>query len=399
MNFTFSTAEQDFRQEVRRFLRDELPPDVARIQRQGFDVHRADTREWHRRLHSKGWAAHEWPTKYGGTGWNPVQRFLYEDEYAASDAPYLSTAALHLVGPIICEFGSNDLKARYLEKIKSGEIFFAQGFSEPTAGSDLANLRTRAVLDGDEYVINGSKIWTGHAHEADMIFALCRTDPNVKPQAGLSMIVFDLKSPGVRIRPIVTLEYAHHLNEVFFENVRVPKENLIGEENKAWSYAKFLLNNERTFNAHFGRLKRYVRKIREVGDAEAQRGIDPRTPAFRRKVAALEIEVHAQEWSVLRVLCAQGTSPAVLGAAASALKVRGSELLLRATELEMELAGVHAFPIYADPRLSQVPPIQPTRAADYMPGIFNENVYWRASRIFSGTNEIQRGIIWNTLKA
>lgn len=401
MDFNFSPADDAFRQEVREFLRASVPEAAARAQRQGFVVERETVHEFHRILYEKGWAAPEWPVAYGGTDWTPVQRFIFEDEYAAADAPYVSTAGLHLVGPVIAHYGSETMKERYLEPIKRGDIFFAQGFSEPQAGSDLAQLKTRAVRDGDHYVINGSKIWSSHGHESDMMFCLCRTDPEVKPQAGLSMILFDMNDPGVRIRPIISLDYDHHLNEVFIEDVRVPAENLIGEENKAWSYAKFLLDNERTFNAQFGRLKRMVGKIREMVRADSQRfGVDTMTPEFERKLARLEMDVRAQEWSVLRVLCAaSGETNAVLGASASALKIRGSELMTRATELEVELAGMHAFPRYEHPHGEAPPADLPSDAPGHAVGLVAEHLYWRASKIFSGSNEIQRGIIWKSLFA
>ncbi|MGE0387769.1 MAG: acyl-CoA dehydrogenase family protein [Gammaproteobacteria bacterium] len=399
MQLTFSPAEEAFRQEVRAFLRGAVPEQAARAQRQGWIVERHLCRDLHRALYDKGWAVPEWPVQHGGTDWSAVQRFIFEDEYAEADAPYVSTAGLHLVGPVIAHFGTDAMKARYLDPIARGDLFFAQGFSEPQAGSDLAHLKTRAVRDGDHYVINGGKIWTSHAHESDMMFCLCRTDPDAKPQAGLSMILLDMHAPGVRIRPIVSLEYDHHLNEVFLDDVRVPAENLIGEENKAWSYAKFLLDNERTFNAQYGRLKRYVKKIRRMAaDQEQRLGVRAMTPEFERKLTRLEIDVRAQEWAVLRVLCAAtGVNHAVLGASASALKIRGSELMLRATELELELAGPHAFPRYDHPHGDRPPADLPSFAPEHAVGLFAEHVYWRASRIYSGSNEIQRGIIWNTL--
>lgn len=399
MELTFSATDNAFRQQVRTFFQTSVPELAARAQRQGFLPERDSTREFHHILNDRGWAVPEWPVECGGTNWSAVQRFIFEDEYAAADAPYVSSAALRLVGPVIAHFGSPQMKATYLAPIRRGDLFFAQGFSEPQAGSDLAHLKTRAVRDGDHYIVNGSKIWTSHAHESDMMFCLCRTDPDCKPQAGLSMILIDMDAPGVRLRPIVSLDYDHHLNEVFLDDVRVPRENLIGEENKAWSYAKFLLDNERTFNAQFGRLKRFLRKMREMADAEQNRlGIDLMTPEFERKLTRLEVDVRAQEWSVLRVLCAStGSNHAVLGASASALKIRGSELMQLATEMELELAGLHAFPRYEHPHGAEPPTVLPSDAPAHAVGLFAEHVYWRASRIYSGSNEIQRGIIWNGL--
>jgi alkylation response protein AidB-like acyl-CoA dehydrogenase len=272
------------------------------------------------------------------------------------------------------------------------ELWFCQGFSEPQSGSDLASLRTRAVRDGDDYVITGQKIWTTSAHMADYMICLARTNDQVKPQAGLSMILVPMDAPGVEVRWIPTIDGSHNVNEVFLDEVRVPAANLIGEPDTGWTQAKFLLNSERTHNAYAGMLKRYVRRIPTMIEEALGQGLSEESAAeYRRRVARLEIDVDALEWSVLRVLASE-ESP-MLGAAASALKIRGSELLLRAGELELAIAGPQMAPRFRpgedDPPFAE--------ASAWVPGKLDQYLYFRASTIFGGTNEIQRGIIWNTL--
>jgi alkylation response protein AidB-like acyl-CoA dehydrogenase len=297
-----------------------------------------------------------------------------------------------MVGPVICRFGSDDLKQRFLQPILSGDLWFCQGFSEPQAGSDLASLRTTALRDGAEYLVAGQKIWTTAAHMADYMICLARTDAKVKPQAGLSMILIPMNAPGVTVRPIHTMDGDHHINEVFLDDVRVPAENLIGEPNSGWTQAKFLLGNERTHNAYVGLLRRYLARIPSFIEAECQAGLHPRVAEqMRRAHARLEIDVDALEWSVLRVLAGEET-PA-LAASASALKVRGSELLLRAGELEMAIFGTQIIPRFQP---DETEPLQ-AAASDHVPGRVTQYLYSRSTSIFGGTNEIQRGIIWNVL--
>lgn len=397
MDLTLSPEDARFRDEVRAFLRANLPADVARRTRKGFQPAREDQQAWHRILHAKGWAAPEWPAEYGGTGWTELQKFIYEVEYGLADAPDISVPGIHLVGPVICRFGSDHLRQTFLPQLLRGDWYFAQGFSEPSAGSDLANLRTRAVRDGDHYVVNGQKIWTSEAHFADYVFALVRTNPDVKPQAGLSMILIDLKSPGVSVRPIVTIDDCHHVNEVFFDNVRVPTSNLIGEPDKAWTYAKFLLDSERTYNAHIGRLLRRLRRVRELASTlEREHGTPALSPAQQDKLARLAFDIQALQWSVLRVLLGGLQGPA-LGAAASGLKVQGSHLLLRLSDLELEVMGPHGLPRFT-PADGESAAALATQAPHDAPGLMAQYFYWRASTIFGGSNDVQRSIVWNALQ-
>ena len=392
MELAFSAEDEAFREEVRTFLRDNLPPELARKEARGFHLDRSEVDPWHRILNEKGWAAPNWPKEYGGTGWTPIQKYIFEVEYGLANAPEISLIALGMAGPVICRFGSDEMKARFLDPMLRAELWFCQGFSEPQAGSDLASARTRAVRDGDDYVITGQKIWTTSAHMADYMICLARTNDQVKPQAGLSMILVPMDAPGVEVRWIPTIDGSHNVNEVFLDEVRVPVAHLIGEADSGWTQAKYLLNHERTHNAYAGMLKRYVRRIPTMIDEALEQGLSKESAAeYRRRVARLEIDVDALEWSVLRVLASE-ESP-LLGAAASALKIRGSELLLRAGELELAIAGTQAAPRFtpgADgPNLAE--------ARDWVPGKLDQYLYFRASTIFGGTNEIQRGIIWNTL--
>jgi len=392
MQLAFTAEDEEFREEVRAFLRDNLPPELAHAEGQGFHMHRSQVDPWQRTLNERGWAAPNWPKEYGGPGWTPIQKYIFEVEYGLANAPEISLIALGMVGPVLCRFGSEALKAQFLGPILRAEAWFCQGFSEPQSGSDLASARTKAVRDGEEYVITGQKIWTTSAHMADYMICLARTNDQVKPQAGLSMIIVPMDAPGVEVRGIPTIDGSHNVNEVFLDEVRVPADNLIGEPDTGWTQAKFLLNNERTHNAYAGMLKRYVRRIPAMIDRAGEEGLSAESAAeYRRRVARLEIDVDALEWSVLRVLASE-ESPA-LGAAASALKIKGSELLLRAGELELAIAGPQMAPRFKP--ADQAP--YHANAADTVPGKLDQYLYFRASTIFGGTNEIQRGIIWNTL--
>ena len=388
MDLTFRAEDEVFRSEVRAFLGAELPAALAAREAAGFHIDRRDLADWHRAVWRQGWIAPNWPQAHGGAGWTPIQRYIFELEYGLANAPELSLIALSMAGPVICRFGSDALKDRFLEPILRGDLWFCQGFSEPQAGSDLARLRTSAVRDGESLVISGQKTWTTAAHMADYMICLARTDATVKPQAGLSMILIPMDAPGVTVRQIETIDGDHHINEVFLDQVRVPASNLIGEPNSGWTQAKFLLGNERTHNAYIGMLRRYLHRIPGFIEAARARGLEHAIATeLRRTHARLEIEVDALEWSVLRVLASEETP--LLGAAASALKVRGSELLLRAGELEMAIFGGEIVPRFtpfdAEPLLAGAP------------GRVSQYLYWRSATIFGGTNEIQRGIIWNTL--
>ena len=392
MKLTFSSADEAFREEVRGFLQHNLPPQLAEREAQGFHLRRADYRDWHQILHRQGWAAPGWPLECGGTGWTPVQRHIWDIEYGLANAPEISIIGLGLVGPLICAFGDERQKQHYLPKILNGDFYFCQGFSETSAGSDLAQVRTKAVRDGDDYVVNGHKVWTSHAPDADFMICLCRTDASVKPQKGLSMLIIPMDAPGVTVRTIDTIDDAHSVSEVFLDDVRVPASERLGEENMAWSYAKFLLNNERTHNAYIGMLKRYLHRLRlALGTPLSIHQGDSTQAALRNRLSHLEIEIDALEWSVLRVLSSPPAKDSSAGA--SALKVTASDLLLRTSELELDILGNECLPRFDSDTAMPLP----AGASAQAPGKVPQYLYWRASSIFGGANDIQRSIIWNTL--
>src|SRR5271170_6335631 len=252
MDLEFTAEERAFREEVRAFLKEHMPREIRDKVLAGREVGRADYLEWQRRLYQRGWGGVSWPVQFGGTGWNAVQQFIFEEESALAGAPRLIPFGLKMVAPVLMAFGSAEQQQRFLPKIRSAEAWWCQGYSEPGAGSDLASLRTRAVREGDHYVVNGQKTWNTLGQFADWIFCLVRTDPNAKQQSGITFLLIDMKSPGVTVRPIALLDGGHEVNEIWFENVRVPVENRIGEENRGWTYAKFLLGHERTNIAGIG---------------------------------------------------------------------------------------------------------------------------------------------------
>jgi alkylation response protein AidB-like acyl-CoA dehydrogenase len=397
MDFNLTPEDENFRQEVRSFIAETLPKDVARRKGQGFHDTRADQTIWQRLTSAKGWGAPRWPVEHGGCDWTPIQHHIWELECGLADAPEIGASQI-MVGPVIAKFGDANIKARYLPKLLNGDIYSAQGFSEPQAGSDLASLRTRAERKGDEWVINGQKIWTTGAHEADVLICLCRTDPTAKPQAGLSMIMIDMRRPGVTVRPIRTIDGQHTVNEIFLDDVRVPANELIGDANLGWTYAKFLLSNERTYNAHLPELVRYCRRILTIA-AEEERRTGQRivTEEFRARYARLWLEVEALRWSVLRVLSDRsGKSGGIQMAAASSLKIVGSELLLQTSQMLMEVVGQDSMPLY--PPVWDAEYDSKTRGAlPAAPGLTTQYLYWRASTIFGGSNDIQRQIIWNSI--
>lgn len=390
MKLAFQHSDEQFREDVRRFLQTCLSPDLAKKEARGYHLGRAEYTEWHQALYEKGWAAPGWPVGDGGTGWTPVQRYIWEVEYGLANAPEISVIGLGLVGPLICQFGDARQKAYYLPKTLSGEIYFCQGFSETSAGSDLVKVRTKARRDGEDYIISGHKIWTSHAQDADYMICLCRTDPDAKPQKGLSMIMVPMKAPGVIVRPIETIDDGHSVCEVFLDDVRVPVSERLGEENMAWTYAKFLLNNERTHNAYIGFLKRYLQRLTKAVHSLSLEKVGELN-SIKDTLSWLEIEIGALEWSVLRVLANPGDKD--VSAAASALKVTASDLLLRASDLELELLGNQCLPRYSADGYAPYP----APASGDAPGKVAQYLYWRASSIFGGANEIQRSIIWNTL--
>ncbi len=392
MEFHFGREEDGFRQQVREFLAAELPADVKARQRRPFALggNTEDQRRWLGILNKRGWSAPNWPVEYGGPGWSPLQKFIFEDEMHAAHAPEFHWIGSHMVGPGIYTFGSPAQKERFLPPIRSGEHIWAQGFSEPGAGSDLVNLRTHARREGDHYVVNGQKIWTSGAYEADWIFFLVKTDLTVKPQKGISFLLVDPKSPGITIRRIPQINGEAHLCEVFLDDVMVPAENLIGEPGMGWTYAKFLLEHERTTSSFIFWNKRELTRAKEIASLETLGG-EPlaAVPEFRARLARVEADLLALEWSVLRVLADEqnGRPPAV---AASVLKLRGSELQQALTELQADLLGARAMRFY-DPE--QAAPESSSLWPSHVPGRTSVAMMARAATIYGGAKQVQKNIL------
>ena len=330
MDFQYAAADEAFRAEVRGFLEAHLPADIAHRHALGFHpLPKDDLLRWNGILADKGWSAPHWPVEHGGPGWTPIQRHIFEEECLRAHAPDLSWQGIRLCGPIIYTFGSAAQKAQFLPPIRRGDFLLAQGFSEPNAGSDLVSLKTSAVrahdAQGEHYIVNGQKTWSSEGHYADWGFFLVRTDTTVKAQRGISFLMIDMKSPGITVRPIQMFNGMHYVNEIFLDKVRVPADNLIGEEGAGWRYAKFLLDNERTSSAFIYFSRDWLARARAIARRETVNGvalID--TPAFARKLATIEIDLQALEYSVLRVLTEE-KSRSDPTAVASGLKVRGSE--------------------------------------------------------------------------
>ena len=380
MDLSFSAADLAFRDEVRRFLAEPLPASLIAKNRAGGTLTKADRTAWQKALAERGWAGVNWPVEYGGTGWTAIQKHIFWEEIALADAPPVSPFGLAMVAPVIMHFGSDEQKARFLPPILNTDVWWCQGYSEPGAGSDLAGVRTRAVRDGDHYVINGSKTWTTDAHHADWMFCLVRTSTEGKKQEGITFLLIDLGTPGVTIRPIITIDGGHEVNEVFFQDVRVPVGNRIGQENKGWTYAKALLTHERTGIAGVSWCKRQLARLRDVASRSVGGQPAPMDqPLFRARMAAVEIQLQALEMTDLRTLAtvASGQAP---GPESSILKIRGTEIQQALTELLIEAAG---------PAALESGPDAGAEVGHLMPLYLNH----RKATIFGGTSEIQKNII------
>ncbi len=389
MDLHYTAGETAFRDTLRAFLDTHLPADLQRKVRQHLRLNRDDYVRWHKIVAQQGWAAPAWPVEHGGTGWTAVQRHIWEDECARAATPPILPFGVNMVAPVIMAFANAEQKAYYLPRILNCDDWWCQGYSEPGAGSDLASLKTTAERDGDHYIVNGQKTWTTLGQHADMIFCLVRTDSTVRKQEGISFLLIDMKTPGITVRPIIMLDEEHEVNEVFFDNVRVPVSNLVGQENKGWTYAKYLLGHERTGIAAVGRSKRELTFLKQLAMRENRRGAPLlHDPAFAAKVATLEIELMALEMTVLRVISDEGKGP---GPQASMLKVRGSELQQQLTELMVEAIGPQALPFDPDfldggaPHSAGGDDLAAPLAAYY----FN----YRKTSIYGGSNEIQKNII------
>jgi len=391
MDLRFTRAEQDFREEVRAFVRSHLPADIADKVRNHQRLGKDDFVRWHRILQAHGWGAPNWPVEYGGTGWNALQRLIFEIETFNADAPRLLPTGLAMIGPVLQKYGNAAQKAHFLPRIPTMEDFWCQGYSEPGAGSDLASLTMRAVRQGDRYIVTGQKTWTSYAQYADWIFCLVRTDGEAKPQDGISMLLIDMKSPGVTIRPITTLDGGHDVNETWFEDVEVPVENLVGEENRGWTYAKYLLGHERTSIAGIGHCHREMRLLKhyatQATDGKGRRMIDD--VRMRDKIARLEMDLMAMEMLLLRVATQEGSRGP--GPEASILKIRGSELQQDIAMLQLEVAGPNAWP-YA-PEWREAGTVQPVSGPDWASPAAATYFDTRKTSIYGGANEVQKNII------
>jgi alkylation response protein AidB-like acyl-CoA dehydrogenase len=387
MHLDLAPEDLAFRDEVRTFLAAALTPKLREVGRRATSVFtdKAHSLAWQRILHAQGWAAPAWPKAYGGPGWNEMQRSIFAAECAAAGAPGLAPMGLRMIGPCLMGYGTAEQKAHYLPRILSGEDYWCQGYSEPGAGSDLAALQLRAESDGEDYVLTGSKLWTTHAHWANRMFCLVRTRSEGKPQAGITFLLLDMASPGITVDPIVTLAGEHEVNQVFFDGVRVPKANRLGEENQGWTVAKYLLEFERGGGSAPG-LKVGLARVRAM--AEAEGALD--NPHVRRSLAQAEIAVAAIDMSERRVLSelASGKPP---GPASSMLKIQGAEAMQRADELALAAAGAYAgaFQPQAAAAGSNLEPIGPEHSLAVMARYLND----RAASIYGGSNEIQRDII------
>ena len=389
MDLHYTAEEMAFRDTVRAFLDTHLPADLQRKVRQHLRLNRDDYVRWHKIVAQQGWAAPAWPVEYGGTGWTSVQRHIWEDECARAATPPILPFGINMVAPVIMAFANAEQKAYYLPRILNCDDWWCQGYSEPGAGSDLASLKTTAERDGDHYIVNGQKTWTTLGQHADMIFCLVRTDSTVRKQEGISFLLIDMKTPGITVRPIIMLDEEHEVNEVFFDNVRVPVSNLVGQENKGWTYAKYLLGHERTGIAAVGRSKRELTFLKQLAMQQTKRGAPLlHDPAFAAKVAHLEIELMALEMTVLRVISEEGKGP---GPQASMLKVRGSELQQQLTELMLEAIGPQALPF--DPAFLDGGAPHSSAGDDLAAPLAAYYFNYRKTSIYGGSNEIQKNII------
>ena len=390
MDLAFTPEELAFREEVRTWVAQNLPKDVAYKVQNGLNLSREDQQGWGKILGKKGWLGFGWPNEFGGPGWTAVQKHLFEEECAMASAPRILPFGPVMVAPVIMAFGSPEQQKRHLPGIASGEVWWSQGYSEPNAGSDLASLKCKAERQGDTYLVNGQKTWTTLAQFGDWIFCLVRTSNEGKPQTGISFLLIDMKSPGISVRPIRTVDGGVEVNDVFFDNVVVPAENLIGQENKGWTYAKHLLSHERTNIADVNRAKRELERLKRIAKAEGM--YDDRR--FRDEIAKLEVEVVALEMMVLRVLAAEKSGKNALDVA-GLLKIRGSEIQQRYAELMMLAPGPYSLPLIREAMDAgwQGDAVGALYCVPLAGTYFN----MRKTTIYGGSNEVQRNIVAQTV--
>jgi alkylation response protein AidB-like acyl-CoA dehydrogenase len=397
MRLSFNAEELAFQKEVRDWITANMPVEVAEESRRSRTSHVSKERllQWQRKLAERGWLCPNWPKEHGGTGWSSTQKFIFEMEMARADSPYLSSFSLKMVAPVLMKYGSEAQKRRFLPKIAAAEELWCQGYSEPGSGSDLASLRTKAERQGDHYIVNGQKIWTTNAHFADWIFCLVRTSNEGKRQEGISFLLIDMKSPGIKIDPIYLVDgtrtpMRHEVNQVFFTDVEVPVENRVGEENKGWTYAKYLLEFERGGQAHGPRLRKAFRHLQTLSKTQLDAG-EPlsASPAWREKMAAIEMEIDAIEMNEMMFYSSLKTGDAP-GNMASVVKMRGTEVGQKVTEMAVEAVGWYGAP-FTELRNydSNVVPVGGEYVDDVSPRYFNT----RKTTIYGGSSEVQRNVL------
>ncbi|WP_448089932.1 acyl-CoA dehydrogenase family protein [Pseudomonas azerbaijanoccidentalis] len=390
MDIEFTLHEQAFREDVRAFLRDNLPSELSERISLGKRLSKEHQVQWMQILDRQGWLAPGWPVEFGGTGWSAVQKHIFDEECFAAGAPKVVSFGLKMVAPVIIKFGTEQQKAHFLPRILSCEDWWCQGYSEPGAGSDLSSLKTRAVRESDHYVVNGQKTWTTLAHYADWMFCLVRTDPEARQQRGISFLLIDMRTPGIAVRPIITLDGEHEVNEVFFDNVRVPVANLVGQENQGWTCAKYLLTHERTSIGGIAQNKALLSRLKRIASQQVRDGqplFDD--PLFRLQIAEVEMQLMAAEMSNLRTLAATQNGD-VPGAESSFLKIKGTEIRQAITYLISKAVGPYALPFiedelgYGDESLLYT---------DYSSAATYQYLDARKASIYGGANEIQKNII------
>lgn len=391
MDLNYTAEEQAFQLEVREFLKANYPTELQDKVAKGIALKKEDYVRWQKILAKQGWVAPGWPEKYGGPGWSPVQKYIFDEECGKANCLRTVAFGLVMLAPVLMEFGTDEQREKYLSDIYNSDVWWCQGYSEPNSGSDLASLQTRAEKQGDHYIVNGSKTWTTHGHYADMMFALVRTSKEDRKQKGISFLMLDMKAPGVTVDPIITVDGMHVVNQIFLDNVKVPVENLVGVEGEGWTIAKYLLQHERTYIAQVPRSKKQIERLKALASKELHNGKplleDER---FRAKIAEIEIELLALEMTSLRILSkmAAGQSP---GSASSLLKVKGTEVQQSITALLMEATGYYGFPYFKEVLKEgwSEEAVGPEEATFLAPHYFD----WRKSSIYGGSNEIQKNIM------
>jgi alkylation response protein AidB-like acyl-CoA dehydrogenase len=398
MDLSFTPEEQAFRDEVRAFLATQVPARLTDKVRNGVHLSKADHEEWHAILHAQGWLANHWPKQYGGTGWNPVQKFIFEHECALAYCPRTVPFGVNMLGPVLIKYGNEAQKQHWLPRILNGADWWCQGYSEPGAGSDLAAVKTSAVLQrddsGEHYIVNGQKTWTTLGHHANMIFCLVRTNREAKKQEGISFLLIDMNTPGVEVRPIITLDGEHEVNEVFFTDVKVPAQNLVGEENKGWTCAKYLLTYERTNIAGVGFSVAAMARLKSVAQRVKKNGkpLDE-DPLFAARMAKVEIDLENMKTTNLRVIAAVAGG-GVPGAESSMLKIRGTEIRQELNALTRRAMGPHALP-FVHEALESMEAAHEDASLGEPEALYASAQYFnnRKLSIFGGSNEIQKNII------